>query len=143
VKRKTYATPEEAKAARRDRAKIAARDRRKTPLHKTYEKTYRERTRKHRNTLEMKRYHKHAPKHRENMAGRSKPEFCEICGGTVGKQGIVFDHCHQRGHFRGWICRHCNVILGLCGDSVEHLLKLVAYLKRTEQNQGAQLNLAV
>ena len=60
---------------------------------------------------------------REREVIRPKPENCEICG----KRGkITFDHGHQTGVFRGWLCYGCNIALGKierCG--VE---KLVAYL---------------
>src|SRR6188768_2686937 len=39
------------------------------------------------------------------LAGRPRPTVCELCG-DEGK--TVFDHCHQRGHFRGWLCDRCN-----------------------------------
>ena len=42
----------------------------------------------------------------ENIAGRKRPELCEICG----KKGkICFDHNHETGKFRGWICVKCNI----------------------------------
>ena len=72
-------------------------------------------------------------------AGRSKPEFCEICGSNEEK--IVFDHCHARGHFRGWLCDRCNLILGFAHDDGDLLLKLAAYLARTKQGSPRQLSL--
>ena len=65
-------------------------------------------------------------KHRkEQVAGRKKPESCEICG-AFGK--IEYDHCHQTGKFRGWICHRCNWVLGLVKDNSELLAKLSEYL---------------
>jgi hypothetical protein len=61
------------------------------------------------------------------LAGREKPEFCEIC--NENKFRIVFDHCHELGHFRGWICDRCNRVLGIVKDSVELLGKLSTYLE--------------
>src|ERR1700748_160525 len=46
---------------------------------------------------------------RERIAGRPRPTLCELCGGE-GK--IKFDHDHQTGQFRGWICHGCNYALG-------------------------------
>ncbi len=67
-------------------------------------------------------------KHRkEEVAGRKKPEQCEICG-AFGK--IEYDHCHETGKFRGWICHRCNLILGLVRDDGELLFKLSNYLKK-------------
>jgi len=75
----------------------------------------------------------------EAKAGRPKPDRCEVCGGTDG--GIAFDHCHQRGIFRGWICAFCNTILGLAKDDPNRLLMLVAYLERTKGIMPPQLTL--
>jgi|SRR5215472_5726164 len=66
---------------------------------------------------------------KEAAAGRPRPQCCEICGSD--KRKIDFDHCHQRGIFRGWICHRCNTILGYVEDDPNHLLKLAAYLQRT------------
>jgi hypothetical protein len=76
----------------------------------------------------------------EVLAGRSRPTLCEICGGTKG--GILFDHCHQRGHFRGWICTNCNNALGMVNDDVEHLRRLIAYLETNRVNTSPQLTLS-
>ena len=63
----------------------------------------------------------------EELAGRVRPPVCEICGGAT--RGIVFDHNHETGQFRGWICHPCNVILGLAKDSPEALRRLANYLE--------------
>jgi Recombination endonuclease VII len=68
---------------------------------------------------------------REEIAGRPKPELCEICGELNIR--IVFDHCHRRGHFRGWICDRCNRVLGLVKDSPKLLSLLQKYLTVTIQ----------
>lgn len=60
------------------------------------------------------------------LAGRSKPGTCEVCGELNIR--IVFDHCHLRGHFRGWICDRCNRVLGLVKDSPSLLNNLARYL---------------
>jgi hypothetical protein len=72
--------------------------------------------------------------------GRPKPDACEACGGNRG--GIVFDHCHERGHPRGWLCWTCNVALGHLGDDPNRLRKLIAYLDRTRENTSPQLSLS-
>lgn len=77
----------------------------------------------------------------EEMLRRKRPEACEVCGGNDG--GIVFDHCHQHGHARGWLCGHCNTALGLIRDSPDRLLKLAAYLRRTKARTAPQLVLPV
>jgi integrase len=66
----------------------------------------------------------------ETRAGRKKPTRCEVCGESRVK--IHFDHCHQSGRFRGWICFHCNAALGHVRDNPNRLRKLAAYLERTK-----------
>jgi hypothetical protein len=65
----------------------------------------------------------------EKKATRKRPEQCEVCG-SIG--GICFDHDHQTGKFRGWICFRCNSALGLARDSIDLLLKLAEYLKNNK-----------
>ena len=57
---------------------------------------------------------------------RKKPEFCDIC---IKKRKIYFDHDHKTGKFRGWICVQCNIALGMVGDDISILEKLIDYLK--------------
>ena len=78
---------------------------------------------------------------REVLAGRPRPEICDICGGKDGKRPIMFDHCHQHGHFRGWICWRCNIVFGHVGDSVDLLRKMIVYLERHKTNTSPQLGL--
>jgi hypothetical protein len=70
---------------------------------------------------------KHKLKKLETVAGRKKPTKCEVCGNSENK--IHFDHCHQNGAFRGWICFHCNAALGHVRDDPNRLRKLLAYLE--------------
>lgn len=62
----------------------------------------------------------------EKIAGRRKPEQCELCG-ALGR--ICFDHDHKTGKFRGWICHRCNSALGLVRDNAELLTEMVEYIK--------------
>lgn len=63
---------------------------------------------------------------RETIAGRPRPEKCEVCNmGT----NIHFDHDHNTGRFRGWICISCNFILGYAKDNPKVLKKLAEYLR--------------
>lgn len=70
----------------------------------------------------------------EALAGRPRPDACEVCGGTNyagnGRLGVktVFDHDHQTGKFRGWLCDACNTALGLLKDNPDTLRKLADYL---------------
>lgn len=79
---------------------------------------------------------------RVEIAGRPRPSVCDICHGNY-HLGIVFDHCHKSGKFRGWLCDRCNKTLGLVKDSPSLLRKLAKYLeaqdvevngKRTKHN---------
>lgn len=72
----------------------------------------------------------------ETLAGRPKPECCDLCGGKPSPwahRGLVFDHCHQSGIFRGWLCDRCNRTLGQVKDSPDLLRKMATYL---EQHNG-------
>ncbi len=62
-----------------------------------------------------------------SASGRPRPDKCDICGGN--RIRIVFDHCHDTGKFRGWICSPCNVVLGLMNDDPILLRKLADYLE--------------
>jgi hypothetical protein len=76
----------------------------------------------------------------EAALGRKKPDACDACGGNDG--GIVFDHCHDKGHARGWLCDRCNCALGFVRDDIPRLRKLIAYLQRTGKHTAPQLVLA-
>lgn len=65
-------------------------------------------------------------KYKEEVAGRKKPQECELCG-EVGR--ICFDHNHTNEKFRGWICYRCNIVLGFVNDNVELLIKMIGYLE--------------
>ena len=55
---------------------------------------------------------------------------CEICEST---QNLVFDHCHTKELFRGWLCNSCNRSMGVLGDNIEGMLKCIHYLNKTEK----------
>ena len=60
--------------------------------------------------------------------GMVKPDdvVCEICGSDY---VVSWDHCHDSGNFRGWLCMHCNTALGLVKDDPIILERMIAYLK--------------
>lgn len=58
---------------------------------------------------------------------RPKPLVCDICGQEHKK--IVFDHCHQSGQFRGWLCDPCNIVLGNVKDDPAILRRMISYLE--------------
>ena len=45
------------------------------------------------------------------------------------------DHCHNKEKIRGVLCNNCNTALGLVGDNVEILSKLIQYLEQSEQQE--------
>lgn len=63
----------------------------------------------------------------ERAAPRPRPERCEVCD-RPDSTALAFDHCHASGAFRGWLCRACNVTLGLVRDDPATLRKLADYL---------------
>lgn len=71
------------------------------------------------------------PEYKEKIAGRAKPEVCEICRR---KSTIDFDHDHATGDFRGWICRRCNLVLGMVKDDRRLLRLLAEYLDIHDDN---------
>lgn len=82
------------------------------------------------------RYRMNALRHRVRKLGfadipRPMPEACECCGRERGRIALRFDHDHQTGAFRGWLCNQCNTGIGGIGDTVEALERAIAYLKRT------------
>jgi hypothetical protein len=54
------------------------------------------------------------------------PDSCQCCGKTGVK--LVLDHCYETEKFRGWLCPHCNLSIGLLGDNVEGLQRAIEYL---------------
>ena len=58
-----------------------------------------------------------------------KPEVCSCCLKSP-KKKFVLDHCHKNEVFRGWLCDHCNLAIGLLGDDLEGVEKAVTYLRK-------------
>ena len=63
---------------------------------------------------------------------------CRICG--VAKNGngrsLHVDHDHETGVVRGILCHDCNTALGLAGDSIEILSKMIEYLAMSKAGQS-------
>ena len=63
--------------------------------------------------------------YKEKVAGRTRPTHCEVCYLTAKPD---FDHDHKTGLFRGWLCRRCNLVLGMIKDDQALLRRLADYL---------------
>lgn len=72
------------------------------------------------------------------VAGSPRPDTCEACGSS--EYPISFDHCHENGRFRGWLCEPCNKVIGFARDDVTRLRKLTAYLERNHEDRSPQLS---
>lgn len=55
---------------------------------------------------------------------------CEICQEPA-REALQHDHHHDTGAFRGFLCGHCNRLLGHAQDSIEVLQAAIEYLART------------
>lgn len=109
----------------------------KKAYHREWEKRNRERLNVYRKELRLKNLkfarEKANSKHQkrlEQMAGRAKSGYCEVCGKN--DRVIHFDHDHISGKFRGWLCSNCNHILGLSHDSSTILRQLARYLEESK-----------
>lgn len=63
-----------------------------------------------------------------NEPTRPMPLICECCLGPPQKHGLVEDHDHSTGLFRGWLCGNCNSAIGKLGDNLEGVQRAVVYL---------------
>jgi Recombination endonuclease VII len=52
--------------------------------------------------------------------------------------GLVFDHCHTRDVFRGYLCDSCNRSIGVLGDNVQGLIETLNYLLKSEPTSIVQ-----
>ena len=64
-------------------------------------------------------------KYRDRHPGR--PDKCDVCGSG---ERICWDHDHQTGEHRGWLCSKCNTVLGFVSDDTSILKKLIDYLEQ-------------
>ena len=59
-------------------------------------------------------------------------EKCAVCGKKrqLGQKRFSLDHDHTTGQVRGILCMSCNGALGVLGDDVNSLEKVIQYLRR-------------
>lgn len=55
---------------------------------------------------------------------------CCVCGKS---SELVFDHCHEKNIFRGYCCNSCNRSIGVLGDNIDGILRVLNYLNKTEK----------
>ena len=70
----------------------------------------------------QKNYHEIRKKHKTPPLGTP----CECCGDSTST--LHWDHDHETGGHRGWICSNCNTGIGKLGDNVEGVLQGLTYL---------------
>lgn len=114
---------ERARASDRKRGQVRARRRRE-------DAAYRDSERRIKNEAERR-----AKARRDATATRPRPGNCEVCGSSGNKDGIVFDHCHKTGKFRGWLCAGCNLVIGRMDDDPQKLEKLAQYLRENSNRK--------
>jgi hypothetical protein len=57
---------------------------------------------------------------------------CPICADVTPDK--VADHCHETGAVREWICRRCNVGLGMFRDNPAAMEAAAAYIRKHQAN---------
>lgn len=64
---------------------------------------------------------------------------CALCG-KLPKKGdeLVFDHCHKKKAFRGYLHNSCNRALGVLGDDVSGIINCINYLNKHEKKNITQ-----
>ena len=62
--------------------------------------------------------------YKKRMATSNK---CEVCGS---KNKLCYDHDHKTMKFRGVLCNKCNRSIGILGDTVESIQKVLFYLTK-------------
>jgi len=59
------------------------------------------------------------------------PSACEICGST---EKLHIDHDHDTGKYRGILCHHCNVGIGMFDENINKMEKGIKYIKLHRKN---------
>lgn len=74
-------------------------------------------------------------RNRENRHLLTQQDFkCAICSTAIEGKNACLDHCHRSGVVRGWLCRTCNMGLGLFKDNTDIMSKAAIYLEKFDAN---------
>lgn len=79
------------------------------------------------NNKDAERQHRFTQRHKLKIKRGKVPSNCDICG--MNSRRICYDHDHNTGEFRGWLCSGCNLALGLVKDNPHTLRKLASYIE--------------
>ena len=61
--------------------------------------------------------------------------LCAVCDSQIvahskGVNGAQLDHDHNTGKIRGWLCRHCNLAIGLFKDNPDTMDRAARYVRK-------------
>lgn len=92
----------------------------------------------------MGKRHDYRYKHIDGMVFISKEKrlelfngsdkICRVCKTILNIDSARYDHCHNDGGFRGWLCHHCNTAIGFMKDNPELLRNAAQYLEDYDGN---------
>ena len=63
---------------------------------------------------------------------------CACCGAV---RRLHMDRCHRTDRFRGYVCSHCNTMIGLAGESRSGLENGIRYLERSSTDTPDSISL--
>lgn len=66
-----------------------------------------------------------------NATAARREGQCPVC---LRHKKLVMDHDHDTGLIRGWLCSGCNKALGVMGDRLDAVQRLVDYLTQSDQS---------
>lgn len=97
-----------------------------------------EKYRKIRRLEKLKYYYKFSQEEYDIML-LAQGGVCAICKSDnprCNKKSKHFqiDHCHKTGKVRGLLCSNCNRGIGLLGDSIEIIERVMSYLNKEQKN---------
>jgi len=58
---------------------------------------------------------------------------CALCNKK--KNNLVFDHNHETNRFRGYLCNECNRSIGMLGENMENMVKILNYINKDEKKK--------